>query len=410
MKVIQLIIILLCVLCIYGCGVFNIGNPTIHFWTNREEFLPYIEEFNKQHTHYKVELSLLRTLNDEFLSLQNKPDLILCSLPEILIDHNNFDSLDGILSEAGIENDEVYQNLLKIGVYNGNQVLLPYSFDIPAIVFTKFDKENLPDFSLSLDDLKKQSAKFTVFQGRRLKALGFSPLWNHKFLFYTSMLFGADFRYTADNILIWDENALNSAVDYLRTWINDELGGYAVEREFSKKYIYEPPYKLVQDNKFGYYRIGFFFTTISEYYEIPQQKRKNLEFRWLHYNDKIPVTEKILVFAVPSGSKNSEGARAFLKWILKPEIQKQLVKIYTLHDHPYFGIANGFSIIKDINKHYFPDYYPFLIGFVPPENSLVFPNQLPADWDKLKNEIIMNWLLEEIARTAKISSLKEKFK
>ncbi len=410
MKVISAIIILLIALCIYGCGDFGFNNPTIHFWTNREELLPYIEEFNKQHAHFKIELSFLRTLTDEFETLQNKPDLILCSLPEILINYNHFDSLDGILSDAGIEKDDVYQNLLKLGVYNGKQVFLPYSFDIPVIVFTKDNKAELPDFSLSLNDLKKQSDTFTLFQGKRLEALGFSPLWNQKFLFYTAVLLGADFRVTADNILIWDETALNSTIEYLRSWINDSMGGYASEREFSKKYVYEPPYKLVQDDKFGYRRIGFFFTTISEYYAIPQEKRKNLEFRWLHHNDGIPVNERILVFAIPSAAKNPDGARVFLKWIFKPEIQKHLIKINTLDNNACFGIANGFSILKDINKHYFPDYYPSLVGFVPPEEFLVFPNQLPEGWDKLKNEIVMSWLLEEIAKTGEISSLKEKFK
>ncbi|MBN1798282.1 MAG: hypothetical protein JW822_06880 [Spirochaetales bacterium] len=386
------------------------NNPTIHFWTDKEELLPYIEEFNKQHSNYKIEASFLDPLTDEFETLANKPDLILCSLPEILIHHNNFDSLDGVLSDAGITNNDVYQNLLKPGVYNGKQVFLPFSFDIPVIVFTRYDKDEFPEFSLSLNDLKTQSDKFTQFQGKRLKALGFSPLWNQEFLFYTAVLYGADFRVTADNILIWDETALNSGLEYLRAWINNSMGGFLVEREFSKKYVYEPLYKLVQDNKFGYYRIGYFFSTISEYYAIPYEKRKNLEFRWLQLDNKIPASENILVFAIPSGAKNPDGARMFLKWIFKPETQKHQITMNTLYNNVCFGIANGFSILKDLNRHYFPDYYPFLVGFIPFEDSLVFPNQLPVGWEKLKNEIIMSWFWEEIARSGEISSLKEKFK
>jgi ABC-type glycerol-3-phosphate transport system substrate-binding protein len=410
MKVSAINIILILSLCIYGCGIINFSNPTIHLWTNKEEILPFVEEFNKSQTNVKIEATFMPTLSEDFETLQNKPDLIFYSLPEIVIHEHIFEALNGVLSDAGINKDEVYQNLLKLGEYRDAQKFLPFSFDIPIIVFRKQNEEIRDDFSLSLKDLRKFTASATTVQNKALKGLGFSPLWNQEFLFYTALLFGTDFRVTADNIVVWDENALTSSIAYLRSWINESAGSYSREREFSKKYVYEPMYKLIQDNKFGYYRISYYFSAISEYFTVPQDQRKNLDFRWLTYNNKIAVPERILVFAVPAGAKNSGGARVFLKWVFNPSVQEKMIKIGQVNNYDTFGIANGFSIIKHINEHYLPEYYPLLIGLMPPEEYLVFPNPLPRNWEKIKKETILPWLSDEIAKTGEISSLKEKFK
>jgi len=410
MKPLLFNIILIFSLCIYGCDNFNFNNPTIHLWTNKEEILPYIEEFNKQHTNFKIEATFTQTIPEDFETMQNKPDLIFYSLPEVILHESIFESLDGILQAAGVNNDNVYKNLLEIGKYRGVQRILPFSFDIPVIVFRKQAEEKPGEFSMSIKELRRYTKANTIVKGNNLKGLGFSPLWNKEFLFYTAMLFGADFRVTSDNILVWDENALTSAIEYLRSWINESAGSFAREEEFSKKYVYEPKYKLIQDNKPGYYPISYYFSTISEYFAIPQEKRKNLDFRWLTYNNKIAVPEKILIFAIPSGAKNSDGARTFLRWIYTPSVQENMIKMSYVYNNDTFGIANGFSIIKPINEHFLPEYYPLLIGLLPPEEYLIFPNPLPQNWEKLKKDVITGWLIEQIAKTGQISSLKEKFK
>ncbi len=352
----------------------------------------------------------MQTLSEDFETMQNKPDLIFYSLPEIVAYEHIFEALNGVLSDAGIGKDDVYQGLLKSGRYRDAQKILPFSFDIPIIVFRKQNEEVRDDFSMSLKELRKFTVSATVVQNQALKGLGFSPLWNQEFPFYTAMLFGTDFRVTADNILVWDENALTSSIEYLRSWINESAGSYNREREFTKKYVYEPMYKLIQDNKFGFFRISYYFSTISEYLGIPQEQRKNLDFRWLTYNNKIAVPERMLVFAVPAGTKNSGGARTFLKWALSPSIQERMINISHVNNYNMFGIANGFSIIKHINEHYLPEEYPLLIGLMPPEEYLVFPNPLPRNWEKVRKEIILPWLIDETAKSGGISSLKEKFK
>jgi ABC-type glycerol-3-phosphate transport system substrate-binding protein len=410
MKLPVITIILILCLCIYGCGIINFSNPTVRLWTNKEEILPFVEEFNNSHTDMKIEATFMQTLSEDFETMQNKPDVIFYSLPEIVAYEHVFESLNGVLSDAGIEKDDVYRGLLKSGQYRDAQKFLPFSFDIPIIVFRKQNEEIRDNFSVSLAELRKLTASSTVVQKNTLKGLGFSPLWNQEFPFYTAMLFGTDFRVTADNILVWDENALSSSIEYLRSWITESAGSYNREREFSKKYVYEPMYKLIQDNKSGFFRIGYYFSTTSEYFAVPQEQRKNLDFRWLTYNNKVAVPERLLVFAIPTGAKNSGGAHTFLNWVFSPSIQERMINISHVNNYGTFGIANGFSIIKPINEHYLPEEYPLLIGLMPPEEYLVFPNPLPRNWDKVKKEIILPWLVDEIAKTGGISSLKEKFK
>jgi ABC-type glycerol-3-phosphate transport system substrate-binding protein len=410
MKAYLIIILLFLLLCIYGCGLVNFNNPTIRFWTNKEEVLPYIEEFNRQHPNYKIEITYLPSLTEDFVTLKEKPDLILYPIPGTIINENQFESLDNIIASAGINKEDTYQKLLKQGVYEERQKFLPFSFDIPVIVFRKQNDQGVSqDFSIDLKDFKNLSDSLTTVQGRRLKTLGFSPLWNSEFLYYLAVIFGADFKDAAQNILSWDENALTSTVEYLRTWIQGSMQGIFSEREFSKKYVYGPMYKLVQDKELGFYRISFFFSTISDYFAIAEEERKNLDFRWLSYDNEIPVNERTLSFAIPKGAKNPDGARFFLSWIYNPMIQKSLIKMNRVNNYGTFGIANGFSILKKLNEHYLPDYYPLLIGLVPPEKYLLFSNQLPLNWEKIKKEIILSWLIEEIGKNGPISPLKDKF-
>jgi hypothetical protein len=61
-----------------------------------------------------------------------------------------------------------------------------------------------------------------------------------------------------------------------------------------------------------------------------------------------------------------------------------------------FGIAGGFSSLKEVNEIFFPAVYRKLLGNTPQEQSLTLPNILPYRWKSLKTNVIIPYLKDEI--------------
>jgi hypothetical protein len=57
-----------------------------------------------------------------------------------------------------------------------------------------------------------------------------------------------------------------------------------------------------------------------------------------------------------------------------------------------FGIAGGFSALKNVNANVFPTHYRVLLGNLPTEQNLDMPNILPYRWPELKAKVIVPYL------------------
>ncbi len=64
-----------------------------------------------------------------------------------------------------------------------------------------------------------------------------------------------------------------------------------------------------------------------------------------------------------------------------------------------FAVTNGFSALKSINEKDLPQKYPVLLGHIPLERLLVFPETLPDNWVTLRGTsrsdgVIWPWILQ----------------
>ncbi len=73
------------------------------------------------------------------------------------------------------------------------------------------------------------------------------------------------------------------------------------------------------------------------------------------------------------------------------KVQEQRLRI--------FGIAEGFSSLQHVNEGTFPRFYPALVGHIPPAEYLRIPGSLPPEWKKMKEEILIPWLVRETTGT-----------
>ncbi len=389
----KFLFLILCCILIFSCG--NSESRTIVLRTSHAELTAYIEEFNAIQNNYIVELVYSQEPSDTLFKNSTIPDILIIENINNSGFFSEFDSLNSILNKDRINPDIFYNDLLTLGVVNKNQILLPVNFSLPAIIYKPeaINKE-FTNMFISFEQIKEGSLNYSTTKRNRLTKMGFSPLWEPEFLYYSSKLYNSEFGVDINNSLIWQSDALNETIDFFKIWIDNTSENFENELTFSLKYLRIPEYQLIQSGT-----ILFHFSDIKDYLEIPTEKRENLDFRWLQYNDKIPVLDNILFAGIPKQANNKNGARAFLEWFFNRETQVRLLEINHLKRlQGIFGIANGFSSLKEINEKdiHKPEFYPIFVGHIPQEDQFLFPNILPKDWESSIKDIVIQYLEDSI--------------
>jgi len=388
MKFILLFLSMVFLLFNSNCSFYN--SKVVKLSTNIPVFAAYVEYFNSKQTAFKIQLIFNDEPGNNFQLEKDNPDILIYENLATINLMSIFEPINDLIQPNKISRELIYSNLIETGYYKKNLVLLPLCFSLPMVILNSKSKDSdILSLILPLDTLRSKSLKFKPTDNKKI---GFSPFWNDEFIYSTSILFDADYKLGNNNKLIWDKSAIDKSIDFFKTWITEMKGGYEADRQFYSKYINIPPYKLLEQEK-----ILFYFTNSEYINEIPKDKRKNIEFRWLSHNHKIPVNDNITYIGIPKKARFKNEAKEFIKWIFLPSTQVALLKINNNKQiSDIFGIANKFSSIIEINEKYIPQNTSFLVGHIPERDFLHFPNQLPDNWKKIKDQIIKLWLNESI--------------
>mgnify|MGYP006272389111 CR=1 FL=1 len=375
-------------------------------WTDRASVVAYVEMYNASQERYKIEVEFTGAPADALLEREQHPDLVL---GDYLANETTFDyflSVDDVLAGDALSADAFYPGLLSLGRREGETMLLPVSFDVPAAMFKRNEvNETLDQFRLSLQTLAEAAGAFNEQTEEQYVRMGFSPQWSSEFLYVAAMTFGANFREQGARNAVWNHGSLTEALDYLRRWVRETNGGFEAEASFEDRYLYDPPYQLLLRD-----RIRFSYTTASRFYELAEGSRRNVDFRWLSRNGSIPVLEDIAYVGIPEEARNGDAARDFIRWFFSAETQAELVDALARKRIDEFGIAGGFSSLVATNEEELPRVYETLLGRVPPESLLDFPHQVPKNWDSIKKRVIYPWLSRELAGDARAEELQQEIR
>lgn len=384
-------------LALIGFLCFSCNSPykkPIIIWTNRSEFASYVELFNASQDDCKAIVVYKENPADSFPVAKDEtpPDIVIGPWLKNETVRKNFIPLDYLFRNVQMQQQVFYPQLLEIGNINDKQYLLPVSFNIPAIIFSKQNKEIVKNsYILSLDEVKEISATYNKKNKSKIyTSMGFAPRWNSEFLYTVAKLQGSDFHEHGRSF-DWDKNSLDRSIAYLKNWTITNNETTTAEEDFAFKYLYMPEYKLVSTE-----HCLFAYTTSEKLFSIPGEKLSDIEYRWLHYNNKIPIEDEIISLGLHKKSKNIDGAEIFILWLMKEETQRAILernKKMKLNTTT-FGIAGGFSAIKNVNERVFTQYMPILMGNLPIAEYLQSPNILPAHWDQIKERVIIPYLRE----------------
>ena len=314
---------------------------------------------------------------------------------------NNFRSLDHLFEDETLNESSFYANMLEYGRIEGKQYLIPVSFNLPAVIFSKENEIFVEGFStLSLNQIEECAAAFNRKNSSgAYTAMGFSPFWDDDFLYVAAKLWGATFR-TKESKLLWDEEALISWALATQQWSVERNGGTENEMNFQFKYLYMPGYKQIESG-----RCLFSYTTSDELFSLTEAQTQDLSFRWICQEGRLPVEDAVTTLALCRHGKNRKNSEMFCAWLFNTQTQKRLLERAAKMnlDTTSFGIAGGFSSIREVNENFYPAFHRELLGKLPPEDLLDLPGQLPSHWESLKKTALLPYL-REVAQSTEQSS------
>jgi hypothetical protein len=396
--------LLLTLLTLASCG--GEGKKALVLWTDRPEFAIYAEHFNSAQDLYKAEVRYVDSVAQEFTRAGEYPDIAVGSWLKSAAARTFFSPLEGLFKNETLNEDDFYPKLLALGRIENRQHLLPVSFNIPALVFAR-DKGSLVSnpFTIGLEETKKLGMEYNQETGGVYSRMGFSPAWNDEFLFLTAKLFNSGFR-EADP-LAWDTRALEDAVLYNQKWIEEANMGFQQVDDFTFKYFYDPPAKLLLSG-----HILFAYMGSAELFTMAQERRSAMDFRWILENNSIPLNEDMIYYGICRQGRAKQAAEAFTGWFFSGETQTLLLETsrnMRMNENS-FGIGGGFSALRRVTEQIFPRFYPGLVGHIPPEDYLAPPNVLPRNWPALKEKVILPYMHDRIRHQSReeVSSLERR--
>jgi hypothetical protein len=398
----RLFLLAAAVLGLGGCAVLQ-RRPLV-LCTNRPEVASFVEQFNSLQTDLRVHLRY-QSSPVEALRRDQGVDLVIGTRLAGSGDARALEPLEDLFRPHRLDRADFYAPLLAAGAPERRQVLLPLSFCLPAVVFLPYNLgEAAPNLGVTLDFLRQSGGQYNQRVRDALVREGFSPLWEPDFLLMAAELGGASFHQEAGS-LGWNAEALEQALAGLRDWVRLTNGGVEAERAFAEKYLYLPPGRLLDEK-----RIQFYVLRSCDLLRALEEHKEEADFRWLANAEKILVADEILFAGIPRSSGRKAQARSFLLWLFQSETQTRLLDVGRRQRLGVFGIAGGFSGLKSVNELAFPQFYPRLIGRIPPEELLQVPGPFPESWPEIKAQLLVPWLREAVSAEAPLKDLAERLK
>ncbi len=384
------------------CGLFFCGcskngsrqNQTVYhqerivIWTSCREFAQYIELFNRQH---KDNCAILVYKENPALSLppakdENPPDIIVGSWLRTDAPQKSFKSLEYLFDTKKLTSDVFYPQLLESGKRKNVHYLLPVSFNLPAVIFSTENKDQIPDsYVLSLAQIRDTASAFNAKNKKdAYTRIGFTPLGNNDFLYLVAKMKGTDFREEKGEIA-WNGQILQDSVSYLRDWVYKENSSPQIEEDFTFKYLFMPYYRQVSSG-----RTLFAYTTSDNLFKILKEQELSIDYRWVVENKSIYIEDSVAMMGIYKDAKNQVGATEFISWFFQSENQKTILetKENMQLETDLFGIAGGFSSLRDVTEHVLPIYYNQLLTNLPPSQMLTVPQKLPARWESYRTLVV----------------------
>ena len=390
-----------CTLFLFSCNEQQ--QRRIIIWTSCAEFAQYTELFNSTHPGSNAVIVYKENPAQELPPAKDElpPDIVIGSWLRTDKTNKQFKSLDYLFDRQTVSSSMFYTQLLEAGKVRKTQYLLPVSFNLPAVIFWNGNHSFVTDnYTVTLDKIKAIGYSYNEKNKKgNFSKIGFVPSASSGFLYLTTKLYGVDFREEKGQIM-WSDLRLRNSVNYIRDWINTNNGSVQEEQDFAYKYLFMPDYRQVTSG-----RTLLAYTTSNKMFGNMKAQELDIDYRWVTGDNFIPIEDSFTMMGIYKKAQNEQGATEFLSWFFNSENQEAILerKIQMNLNNEMFGIADGFSSLRDVTEHVLPIYYNQLLTNLPPANLLKVPQKLPARWDSYKSLVVEPYLNDAITSDKKLS-------
>jgi hypothetical protein len=394
-------------------------------WTDTPDMLIAAELFNASQSRHLIEVHYVEDLPSALAAPVKKgagPSLVVGGGLRASTLADRFQSLEYLFGELVLSKGSFYQPLLKSGVEGKRQILVPVSFNLLLVLSSKDQPDTIamgdlaapsPDKAvITMEEIQRHAIIFNGGSKPGAERMGFSPRWpDNEFLFQWTQLGGANLAESIDansskspevaNLPIgWDQAGLDGAILRLRDYVRTANGSIEAEDAFAFRYLYAPGYKNIADG-----RILYTAMNSTEYFTLSPVLRSKFDYRYFTEGGSLAVAEDIRYAGIPRDAPNKESAEQFFRWFFNADRQKAILeksRAMRLSESA-FGIAGGFSSLREVNEEAFPAFYLDLAGMAPPERLLRPPAVMPPSWSRIKKDVVLPWLDETAGRNTAVS-------
>ncbi|MCQ2572484.1 MAG: hypothetical protein MJ182_01170 [Treponema sp.] len=383
-------------LCCFFTGCSSRADNRTVIWASSPEFAQYIELFNRTHPDNKVILVYKENPADSIPPARDEavPDII--AGPYLRNDKTwvNFKSLEYLFDRQILSSEDFYSQLIEAGRSQYRQFLLPVSFNLPCVMFSSENRNLVKNnYTFTVDQIREIAAGFnSQNKNGAFTKMGFTPLSYPEFPYLVARLFDVDFRSEKGNI-VYNNLRLKEAINYLRDWSESANQSVQIEDDFAYKYLFMPDYRQVSSG-----RCLFSYTTSDEFFRFMNDENEDIDYRWITKENSIPVEDSMVMMGIYKDAGNIVGATEFITWFLNSENQRAILerKSKANLDTEKFGIAGGFSAVREVNDRILPLYYKKLLSNLPPSQMISVPEKLPAKWDSYKEIVIEPYINDAV--------------
>ena len=384
----------------------------IAIWTASSEFAPYIEFFNE--THSQKAILVYKENPASALSLrtdEQEADIVIGPWLKNEKTKKYFYPTNFIFRKKLLDASIFYPIFLKSGEFSKRQYLLPVSFNLPVMIFASENSELIANnYTITFDQIKSAGTAFNKqSKNGAYTRMGFALQSSNDFLYLATKIRGVDFAETKNGDFTWNEESLAETVDYLKEWISSSNGSVQTESDFVYKYLSESDDKRVTSG-----RTLFAYTTSDRLFQMPKNQLEKIDYRWIQMDDALPVEDSMIMLGIPRTSKNKPGAAEFISWFFDVQTQRALLtRTASMNlNLTKFGIADGFSSLKEVNDFILPSHYTKLLSNVPQSGQFILFERKPAHWEEIKRTVIIPYIKDAITtenNSRKILTIDERY-
>jgi hypothetical protein len=261
---------------------------------------------------------------------------------------------------------------------------IPLSFNLPTIATLPETVDQLPRFSVSLEDLSQLYTSPTP-------PLHFAPTADSQAVYALHRSLGFLAGVDEAGSPTWNDEDLNRAISHVREWQQEPNGGLQREQEYIERYLYERPLQQLQKG-----RISVVYFGSEELFTWRFFDERNMAFRWLSSPEgTLHAKENVVYGGVPVGADRITEAARFLTWVIDRETQVSIMRSKLDARIESFGFLEGFSLHESVNRRLEEEMYPELSGRIPHPAAVTFSGPLPRYWNEARRAVVEPYLREE---------------